>query len=395
MNKKSTLIGGTLLVAGTSIGGGMLALPVWTSIAGFFPSCSVYLFCWMFMVSTALLFVEVSHWLSPGANIISMAQRTLGTPGKIFSWCMYLFLFYCLSVAYIVGCGDLVMQASGGLISDKNGSILAVMAIAPLIFCGIKLVSRINIFLMAGLGISFFTFIVLGIQFVKTENLLYHNWSHSLVALPIAFTAFAFQGTVPTLIEFMNHDIKRIRIAIIAGSAITFVTYLIWQWLIQGIIPAEGPGGLIEALSKDQNAVQPLKNFIDMPIVYGIGQAFAFFALVTSFFGVALGLLDFLADGLSIEKNVRGKIILCCLLFIPPLAIAYTHPNIFLLALDYAGGYGCALLLGLLPIAMVWSGRYRLGLKAPYALPGGRITLLVMLLFVLFELFCQVQQTLT
>lgn len=394
MNKKSTLIGGTLLVAGTSIGGGMLALPVWTSVAGFLPSSFVYLFCWLFMVSTGLLFVEVSHWLPSGANIISMAQRTLGTPGKIFSWVMYLFLFYCLSVAYIVGCGDLIMQFSNGVISDKQGSILAVMVIAPLIFCGVKLVGRINVVLMAGLLISFLGFIALGFQFVKTENLLYRDWSQSLVALPIAFTAFAYQGTVPTLIEYMDHDIKRTRIAIIVGSAITFVTYIIWQWLIQGIIPAEGPGGLIEALSKDQNAVQPLKNFIDMPIVYGIGQAFAFFALVTSFFGVALGLLDFLADGLSIEKNVRGKLILCFLLFLPPLAIAYTHPNIFLLALDYAGGYGCALLLGLLPIAMVWFGRYRLGLTAPYVFPGGKFTLLALLLFVLFELVCQVRQTL-
>nr|WP_237753546.1 aromatic amino acid transport family protein [Candidatus Protochlamydia amoebophila] len=36
-HQKGSILNGSLLVAGTSIGGGMLALPVLTSLAGFFP----------------------------------------------------------------------------------------------------------------------------------------------------------------------------------------------------------------------------------------------------------------------------------------------------------------------------------------------------------------------
>ena len=43
MHYKGSVFGGSLLVAGTSIGGGMLALPVLTSLAGFIPSFIVYL----------------------------------------------------------------------------------------------------------------------------------------------------------------------------------------------------------------------------------------------------------------------------------------------------------------------------------------------------------------
>jgi tyrosine-specific transport protein len=46
------LVGGTLLVAGTSIGVGMLALPVATAAGGFLPSLMIYFLCWFFMLCT-------------------------------------------------------------------------------------------------------------------------------------------------------------------------------------------------------------------------------------------------------------------------------------------------------------------------------------------------------
>lgn len=390
MTKSGTILGGSLLVAGTSIGGGMLALPVLTSPTGFIPSLVVYFFCWIFMACTGLLFLEISLWMHKDANIVSMAERTLGPFGKIFAWIVYLFLFYCLTVAYIVGCGDLIVQAFGGKIPEWAGSLLFLILFGSFVYAGARVVGKLNIFLMLGLGLSFLAFLFLGFPYVNTDLLQFRDWPKAILALPIAFTSFAYQGIIPTLVEYMHYDAKKTRIAIITGSFIPLITYIIWQALIQGVIPTNGPGGLSEALANGQNAVQPFKNFIQSSSVYLVGQYFAFFALITSFFGVTLGLMDFLSDGLKIKKTSTGKILLCLLIFIPPLIISYTHPHIFLSALDYAGGYGCALLLGLLPILMVWSGRYRLGLSAEYALPGGKIMLLLLAAFVLFELACEI-----
>ncbi len=390
---KSSTFRGVLLVAGTSIGGGMLALPVLTSLGGFLPSLVVYFFCWLFMACTGLLFLEISLWMHKDANIVSMSERTLGAGGKAFAWVLYLFLFYSLSVAYIVGCGDLVLQLFNNQIPEWFASILFILCFAPLIFIGTRFVSKINVIFMFGLGISFFTFLILGAGYVKKELLFGHNWSKSLLALPIAFTSFAYQGIIPTLVSDMNYDVSRTRKAIVIGSFIPLITYIIWQWLIQGIVPTEGPGGLAEALANGNNAVQPLKYFINSPLVYIVGQYFAFFALITSFFGVTLGLMDFLADGLNVKKTALGKFWLCLLIFIPPLLISYTYPHIFLTALDYAGGYGCALLLGLLPVLMVWSARYRLGMKSPYTFPGGKVALLFLGAFVIFELVLEIKKT--
>lgn len=380
---------GTMLVAGTSIGGGMLALPVLTSLTGFMPSLLVYLLCWLFMASTGLLLLEICFWVKPDANLVTMAERTLGKPGKWSAWILYLFLFYCLTLAYVVGCGDLVVEVFQDHIPEWAGSLIFIALFAPLIFLGARVVGRINVLLMFGLTISYVAFVVLGYPHVKTSLLSFRDWSFLPIAFPIAFTAFAYQGIIPTLVGYMHRDVKSLRLAILIGSFIPFIIYVIWQGLIMGVVPTHGPGGLAEALANGDNAVQPLKNFINNPSVYIIGQFFAFFALVTSFLGVTLGLVDFLADGLGIKKTQAGKLLLCAIVFIPPVLFAYTYPGVFLMALDYAGGFGCSLLLGLLPVLMVWSGRYRLGLHSEYAFPGGRPLLALLILFVIVVLACQ------
>lgn len=384
-----SLTKGILLIAGTTIGGGMLALPVLTSLTGFFPSLVVYLLCWLFMTCTGLLLLEICFWMEKDANIVSMAERTLGWGGKWAAWVLYLFLFYCLTLAYVVGCGDLVKEILQNTIPEWAGSLIFVALFAPLVFAGARVASRINVVLMLGLALSYLAFVFLGYKHVKPELLLYRDWSLALFAFPIAFTAFAYQGIIPTLVNYMHRDVKLTRMAIVIGSFIPLVIYVVWQGLILGIVPTYGPGGLVDALHNGDNAVQPLKNFINNPNVYIVGQFFAFFALVTSFLGVTLGLLDFLADGLNIKKTFFGKVLLCLLIFIPPLLFSFTYPGIFLMALDYAGGFGVALLLGLLPILMVWSGRYRMKLESVYALPGGRPLLVILILFVIFELVCQ------
>lgn len=383
-NKHSVLIG-SLLVAGTSIGGGMLALPVLTSITGFIPSLFIYLLCWLFMASTGMLFLEITQWMHREANIVSMAQCTLGRSGKIIAWVLYLFLFYSLNIAYIVESGKTVVELTNGQMADWMGPIVFLILFAPCIIISTALAGKINFILMIGLILSYVCFVVLGIQFINPKLLVSAHWLQAPKALPIAFTAFAYQGIIPTLASYLQYDIHKGRKAILIGSFIPLIAYTIWQILIMGVVPIEGANGLEAALQKDLNAIQAMKYFIDNTYLYPIGQSFAFFALVTSFLGVSLGLRDFLADGLNIKRSMYGKMCLLFLIFIPPLFVAILYPHIFLIMLEYAGGIGCALLLGLLPVVMVWRGRYHLHFKEPQQLFGGKYILAILAAFVTCE----------
>ncbi|MBI2811659.1 MAG: tyrosine transporter, partial [Candidatus Melainabacteria bacterium] len=97
------VISGTSLIAGTTIGAGMLGIPLVTAAAGFYPAVLITLCVWAFMALTGLLYIEVALSLPAGANIFSMAGHYLGRPGKAAAGGMFLFLYYCLLVAYVAG----------------------------------------------------------------------------------------------------------------------------------------------------------------------------------------------------------------------------------------------------------------------------------------------------
>lgn len=381
------LIGGTLLIAGTSIGVGMLALPVSTGGGGFFPAIFIYFLCWLFMLCTGLLILEACTWYPKDANLITLANSLLGKGGKISCWILYLFLFTCLMVAHIASGGNIFNDLSDGAIPNWLGVLMYVTIFSPVVYLGAKWVDRLNLLLMAGVLLTYFFFIYYAMPHVSPSLLTTAKWSKAWEALPIIFTAFGYQSLIPTLYNYMGRNTGKVRRAIIYGTCIPLTIYLIWELIILGIIPAEA---LNDALAKGQDAVHPLSNFLQNQSITNIGRAFAFFAMTTSYVGISIAFVDFLADGLKIEKKRSKKFWICALIFGIPTCIVLTYPHLFIFALTYAGGIGVALLLGAMPILMVWAGRYFEGHSLLHQqLPGGKITLSILMAFVIFELVFQ------
>ena len=384
------LVGGTLLIAGTTIGVGMLALPVATGPGGFIPAVSIYFLCWVFMVCTALLLVEVSLWLPPETSFISMADRLLGPIGRNIFWAAYLFLFLTVMIAHVANGGSTLCDITGWSLSNRLSSIIYVAVIAPVVYLGARSVDRINMFMMSGVILSYLAFVAVAYDRVDSQLLSYANWGKAWIALPILFTAFTFQVIIPTLMTYMNRDVRKIRKAIFIGSSIPLVIYLVWEYLILGIIP---PDGLVEAARQGQSAVGPLREYVAKPVIFTIGKAFAFFALTTSFIPLALSFFDFLADGLKVEKVGMKKVGLVVSIFGIPTIFALIYPHIFLVALGYAGGISCALLFGLMPPVMAWVGRYLKQYPSDTRqLPGGKPLLVVLMIFAICILAGEVVQ---
>lgn len=375
----------SLLLAGTAIGAGMLALPVSTSEGGFGPAVLVYILCWLFSMSTGLLLLEACLWFPKGVNIISLSKSLLGNKGKWISWVLYIFLFYCLTIAYVAGGGGFIADMTDRTLSPALTILIFVTFFSPVVYLGTKAVDRVNLLLMFGLAVFFLIFVFIGFKKVNLSHLSRVDYRSAFFALPIIFTSFSYQGTVPSVRNYFEKDDKSVRKVILLGATIPLLIYILWEYLILGIIPHGGENGLFAASQKGLSGVAPLKYYVNSPFIYLVGQAFAFCALTTSFLGVTLGLFDFLADGLSIQKKGKNKIFLFFLVYFPPTIVAMLKPKIFLRALSYAGGVGCALLLGLIPVWMVWSGRYRKKLGKQPLVPGGRPVLILLILFVVFE----------
>lgn len=149
----SKFIGGILLIVGTSIGGGMLALPLSTAEVGFSNSIFFLVFCWFVMTLGALLILEVNLRLPVGSSMVSMAKFTLGLPGQIIAWIIYLLLFYSLLAAYISGGSDVL----NGFLLKLNldlpsglSAFLFTLVFGLIVYGGIRSVDYVNRGLMFG-----------------------------------------------------------------------------------------------------------------------------------------------------------------------------------------------------------------------------------------------------
>jgi tyrosine-specific transport protein len=163
---------------------------------------------------------------------------------------------------------------------------------------------------------------------------------------------------------------------------VTFIVYALWQLIVLGIMPLTGPYSLIDALEAGSPVTQFLRSHVNSDLLGLLADYFAFFALVTSFLGIGLGLFDFLSDGLNLQKTGWQSLILGFLVMVPTFVFATYFERIFLVALETTGGFGDTILNGMMPVLMVWIGRYYLHFPKENRLPGGKLFLgFVFLLF--------------
>lgn len=384
-NQKVSLIrivSGTLLISGTTIGAGMLGIPLVTGIAGFMPGLVITVLVWFFMYCTGLLFLEVTLWMPDGSNILSMTQRFLGRKGKYLSGGMFLFLYYCLMIAYFAAGAPILAEAINSIFGLQlvGWQVFFIFGLIFGIIVGIgpKSIDRTNIMLSVGMIVAWVLLIGKGSSEVETKLLKFSNWKAMLFAAPMLFGAFGFHNVVPSLCTYLKRDVKVLRRSILLGSLIPLVVYVVWQWLIIGSIPQD----VIEQTLREGNPITVVfQEKLGHPWIAKLGQFFAFFAIVTSIIGVSFSMVDFLGDGMNMKRRVGlRRLGLTVLTFAPPFIFATLNPNIFDTALGIAGGYGEAFLNGLLPIALVYLGRYVCKLDSSARFFGGKFALSVLTL---------------
>lgn len=375
------LFGAILLIAGSCIGAGMLALPVVTGLAGFVPSVVVFIACWLFMMTTGLLLLEVNLWLGEEISIVSMAHRTLGKWGGATAWVTFLFLFYCLLVAYASASGTLVSDFLAGSIGWQApvwfGSLLFTVVIGYMVYLGTGAVDQLNRFLMLGLIVAYAALVVIGLPHVEPELIGERDWSPILYAVPVILVSFGFHNMIPSLSTYLHCNRRQLRWAVILGSTLPLIAYLLFEWIILGVVPAEELSG-----GGDDLATQMLRTVTDTPWVAIAAQYFAFFAILTSFLAQGLSLRDFIADGFGIVHPGRWtRAWLTLLAVLPPFLFGVNYSNVFISAIEVAGGIGAMILFGILPCLMVWVGRYR-AKEIPHKMVWGGRPLLILLILI-------------
>ena len=377
MNKT---IGSTLLVAGTMIGAGMLAMPLTSAGIGFGFTLVLLLGLWALLTFSALLFVELYQTAESDAGIGTLAEQYFGKAGRIIATAVLIIFLYALIAAYVSGGGSLLKDLLPESFGDKVSILLFTVIFGSFIVIGTHSVDKINRVLFFVMLAAFAVVLSLMLPEIKFDNLMATPIDNALIisASPVFFTAFGFHGSIPSLNKYLDGNVKALRISILAGSAITLCAYILWQMSTHGLLTQNE---FLQILKEDatlNGLVKATLAITGSNVIAGAVKLFSTLALVTSFLGVGLGLLECIEDLLKRSFNISaGRISLGLMTFIPPLVFALFYPEGFILALGYAGQM-FAFYAVVLPVSLVWKAR-RAHTNLPYKVWGGNLTLIIVL----------------
>ena len=413
-NKKASLlllsrqVQAGLLIAGTTVGGGFLALPtsVVVPVGGFVPAAIRLTVVWMYLVvqslvlCTCLVHVHDAQRDDSSTDarigIPRVAQAALGTRGAATASVLLTVLTQATLVSQLSRAGSLwadttaFSDSSSSMLSYRVGCSLAALVGAIFSFGGNKrnstnnnvtndndstetrsLATTVNAILTA----IFLFFVILLFQAGQEQAI----WSRCLPttalasislgpiakATPIMLQLLVYGEILPNVCHMLSYDMGRIRASVIVGSLIPLGLLTGWAALGVALVPP--------ALAQMADPVNVL--------LQGGGTSIARRLLVLSASAIGTTILgSFLAlesayhDVVSmVSSSSRQKQqqqstaddsnpvpqtnssfwqqgwVSNLVITLPPLLIASISPSIFLQAIDFAGSYPILLLYGIMP----------------------------------------------
>lgn len=356
-------IGCIFLIIGTSLGGGILAIPMILSYFGVLVGCIIMFLMWLLMTYSTLAVAEACLHFEKGISYLGLAHKLFKKPGIILVYICAFGILYGMLAAYISAIGS-----SFESLLNINYILIEigfVVIFGGFILKGTGYAEWLNrLFLTLKLIIILFTIIQLfkSIQLVNLDKYSFNNFKELIIALPILATTFSAHIIVPTVVNYVGPHYKDIRRIIMTASIIILLIYVCWITVIFGNIAIYGNENsfatiLSGSLSSEDSVTQLiyiLKANIKSTEVITLIYGFISISVTTAFITLSLALKDLILDRFKMNNlsKINKNTLLSFLLFILPIVLNYYFKQLFLIALSIVGLFSLIMLVSC-PLNMV------------------------------------------
>ncbi|UBX48968.1 tryptophan permease [Providencia alcalifaciens] len=386
--KRPSILGGSMIIAGTAVGAGMFSIPMVTSGVWFSGSVVLLIYTFICMLLSGLMILEANMNYPAGASFHTMVKDLLGSGWNTINTLSITFVLYILTYAYISAGSSIITENISQYVQVPqalSGFIFAVV-IAFFVWLSTRAVDRLSTILIGGMVITFIMSIG-GMVTTASPLVLFDQYENSqseylpyaLAALPYLLTSFGYHGNVPGLVKYYNKDSRSVMLSLVYGAGITVTIYILWQYAIQGNIPRSSfiaireNGNNIGALLNQMN-ISAQSSFISQFLTL-----FSYMALASSFLGVSLGLFDFIADFFKFNDSHQGRFKSIIITFLPPTILGLVFPDGFIYAIGFAG-LAATIWAVIVPAMMARASRKRFPNNS-YRTPGGSFVIGFVILF--------------
>ena len=349
---QTSLLSCISLIAGTTIGGGFLALPAVTAPVGAFPACACLFACWAYLTGCALSlssaifrlsdegnrnschylnqiedYNKTSDGVNLGANtefsIFRVAKRTFGNTAGAVAAGLYVVLMLSTLVAQLSKIGNISASWS----SSSASRLLGIAIFSGLMYAiafmqdDLLVTERVNSLLTAMMMGSFSAIISAapfsGMDLRRWQRadfaplLLSRSSSVSGQpwAVPVFLQLLVYTEVVPLVCARLR-DEKKVRQAIVLGSVIPLLMCVVWTLVAIGLTPVTTAAVLmmddpidsmmrsIQQLTVGAASSSSLLRFAPIVLSNSV-TAFALSAISTTVIGSLLTVSQFLVDIMS------------------------------------------------------------------------------------------------
>lgn len=338
-----SLTKGTALLAGTTIGAGVLAIPYAISQSGYWIGMIHLVAIGVAMIVLNLFLAEISLRTKGTQQLPGLAERYLGKDAKVLTFYVMLSLIYGALTAYMMGSGQILAELTG-LPVDIMG-LLFFFFVALGVYFGVKAVSRIEMLFVIGL-----VFIVIGIALramqgdgLQWESLMEGpetGWQN--IFIPYGTVLFSYFGfvAVPEMEKIMNRYRQDMQLAIILGLSIPIMLYILFTTVVLGVA-----GG-----DMNEVATVALGRALGPEVQY-IANIFGLIAMFTSSLSLALSVISIYKDEFEVPHTSAVMVTL-----LPPITIVLAGVGTFFEFISFAGAVAGSI-LGILVVFMYWQAK--------------------------------------
>ncbi|MCC8370295.1 MAG: amino acid permease [Rickettsia endosymbiont of Stiretrus anchorago] len=341
------LIGSILLIAGTCIGSGMIALPMVLAKIGLIPSIILMFIIWFLMYYTSLINLELNLQAGKGLALGRLGRYFSGRIAEIIGMVNLKILSYALLAVFIYGGSSIIQNLLSLDISIVYiGAWYAVISILVLLL-PLKLIDYINRLLFIGILIVIAILIIGLIAMIKWYNLPLFSSRYKEILVwseitPVVFTSFGFQVIFHTLTNYCNKNARTLKLAFLFGTLIPAIVYIIWTCSVLTVIHHENPvfyQQMVVGNVEVGELVKELSSIAKWQSVQLLVWIISTLAIATSVIGVGVGLCDSLKVSFSnLQCNSRIRdIIAASTTILPAYIVTILIPNAFITVLGFAG----------------------------------------------------------
>lgn len=391
MLMNSKVFGSILIVAGTSIGASMLALPMISSSLGEIKSLFLLIMVWLLGYYSSLMVLKVNLFYKGAFSISELCKKSFDFKIWLIADLSIITLFYSLLAAYISGIVEISMLEnmphSSNLLSNGVIGYLVVVVLVFFIIFNFKVLdvsNRIIFVIKIGVFITMLYFLSSKVELSNLKNfngyLLQNN--DLFKAVPVFFTSFGFHGSIPSIMKYLDNNEKDIKKAFLWGSFLSLIVYCLWIFFTSAVLPKYGLISFDTVNNSDNKLhelIKMLAERTEQDKLHVIISVFSWMAIITSFLGVGVGLYDYILEKFKFKREVfKDQLKGILITFFPPLLIAILGKNIFVKALAFA-----AISLSMLAIILPAFIALKLGQKNKIAII---MSLILGMLIIIIEL---------